>query len=85
MREIAWRKLAIPSLIAGLNTAITEIMTNPEPKETRAASNPLLIRWESSPFARACSAIITPESVARISKRIKRAYRGTLSCQQSNP
>ena len=60
----------MPSLIAGLKAAITAIMINPEPKETRAASKPLLSRCESSPFARACRAIINPESAANKSKRI---------------
>ena len=41
--------------------AIKEITTNPEPNETSAASVLFPNKCESSPFARDCSAINTPE------------------------
>ena len=50
------------------------IMSNPELKEISAACSPLSRRCESSPLARACSAIIAPERAASKSKRIARGY-----------
>ena len=59
----------MPCLIAGLKAAITEITIRPEPNETSAASIGFPIRCESSPLARACSAIITPEIAAKKFRR----------------
>jgi hypothetical protein len=46
---------------------------NPDPKEISAACKPLLSSRDSSPFARACKAIKTPERAANKSKRIKKS------------
>ncbi len=46
------------------------MIAKPELNETRAACNPLSNRWDSSPFARACKAIIAPDKAANKSKRI---------------
>jgi hypothetical protein len=69
LRLTAPRRFRIPFFIAGLKTEIIEITTSPDPKETSAASIGLPIRSESSPFARACNAIIIPDIAARKSKR----------------
>ena len=50
------------------------IISSPELKETSAACYPLSNRYESSPFARACSAIIAPDRAARKSNRILKYY-----------
>ena len=64
---------------------MTKMISNPEPNETKAACRPLSRRCESSPFARACNAIIAPERAANKSKRITYECRGTRACLRSNP
>ena len=59
----------MPTFIDLLNGAINEITIKPEPNETSAASVLLPSKWESSPLARDCSAINTPEMAASASSR----------------
>ena len=61
------------------------MISKPELNETKAACRPLFKRWESSPFARACNAIIAPERAANKSNRITYECRGTRACLRSNP
>jgi hypothetical protein len=63
----AARRFLIPVLIDLLKGAISEITIKPEPNETSAASVLLPNKCESSPFARDCSAINTPEIAASAS------------------
>ena len=59
----------MPSFIDLLNGVISEITIKPDPNETSAACVLFPNKCESSPFARDCSAIITPEIAARASSR----------------
>ena len=95
LRLRAPRRFLAPFLIAGLKAEIKEIIIKPEPKDTSAASIGFPMRYESSPLARACTAIINPEIAARISKRAlllfwadeftKNVCRQTCVYLQSNP
>jgi len=78
-----------------LKAEIKEMIIRPEPKDTSAASIGFPMRCESSPLARACTAIIRPEIAARISNRVllllsteeftKNVCRQTCVSLQSNP
>ena len=50
------------------------MMISPEPNEISAASRLLFNLVDSSPLARVCSAIITPDNAANISKRTGAGY-----------
>ena len=49
----------------GVKIEINEIINKPDPKETSAASTGFPMRSESSPFARACIAISSPDRAAK--------------------
>ena len=66
------------------------MIIKPEPNETRAASIGFPIRWESSPFARAWSAIMNPDIAAKKSNLellfiTMDGCRGIRAYRQSNP
>ena len=55
------------------------MIISPEPNEISAASRLLFNLVDSSPLARVCSAIITPDNAANISKRTRAGYLMTLT------